>query len=84
MADGVRDFLLPMKQPEACAWRGCVKSAMGPELFSIEVEVEDVAVLDVRLCPTHWEWLRALVGRDRMPGPWARIRVELTELASSS
>ena len=56
---------------------------MGPELFSIEVELGDVAVLDVRLCPTHWEWLRGLVGRDRMPGPWARIRVEPPELASS-
>lgn len=79
----MRDLVMPVKQPEACAWRGCVKSAMGPELFSIAVELEDVAVLDVRLCPTHWEWLRGLVGRDRMPGPWARIRVKLRELASS-
>ena len=45
----MRDLLMPMKQPEACAWRGCVKSAMGPDVFSIAVELEDVAVLDVRL-----------------------------------
>lgn len=72
-----------MKQPDTCAWRGCDKSALRPELFSIEVELADVAVLDVRLCATHWERLRGLVGRDRMPGPWARLQVELAELASS-
>lgn len=69
--------------PGWCGWRGCAKSAMGPELFSIEVDLRDVAVQNVRRCPTHWEWLGGLVGRDRMLGPWARIRVELSELASS-